>query len=303
MLTGCGATASAWVLPKPTRTPVTATPPRSENPPSIEECGTAFPKTGHLQQLGDLVISKPALGGLTYPGATLPNDIPSHQPFHLSHEQNTAGILDEHGYVRDPGIVLANPRFSMMGQGSYLVYICNLSPVHSYQLQHAVAKVDTLLLDTSQHPNVQDGCDSAFSSKQRSTYAGCGGSDAGEYNLFKVTWPQTVQSGTMVNPIDQIDNATGSSSPPLTAVPYTLAPGKTYMLVVTMEYPALTGTYTFAFGVQTNEGLALSTATDPVFLEKNAATWSGASCWQNYQAVIPTTTTDQFYVCPDTGNA
>jgi hypothetical protein len=294
LFAGCGSSNNriATSIPKATTTPVpTATPTLD---PSIVAhiCGNSFPASTQYSQFGDLVLKKPEPGFLTLPGFKLPDDLSLDHPYQVTEAQVT------NGNPQTPDLVLANP--GSKGTTRYEIYICNISTTQSYTLQSGVAQIPSVAPDTSANLNVQIGCDGPFSSKTRRGSGGCGGAFAGTRNSFAVTWPDNVQSGTVASRVTQVSGEGDPDATPMPYLPLTLKPGTVYHMEFDMDYPAINGTYTFQFGIHTDKGLALSPASDPVFLAKNAHQWSGDCSAPAFLSQIPSTGPEQFYLCPVT---
>jgi len=305
-LAGCGSGGSLILQPTPiaTSTPVpTATPTVSPAVAALA-CGSAFAQGGPFGQVGDFIFTKPKPGGLSYPGLQLLDGNFGNKPYRLSAPTNT---LNHTGAG-----TLANP--SLLYEGGALNFtICNASSTQKHVLQALTAKVTSLVPDISPSINVEAGCDASFSSKTRVFPAGgCGGAIGGSLETFKITWPGEVTTGTSATSVVEVDSelsnpVIGSTTGLYGNFPVTLEPGKTINLHMEMAYPAQAGTYSFAFGLVADNAPAVypdsAVATDPIFLALHPHVWSGDACYSpTYQAQIPSTGPEQFYVCPDNGS-
>jgi len=281
--------------PAPTSTPSPA-PTATLTPNQVAAaCGAQFAQLankGSFGHVGDLIFSHPQLGFLSYPGIFLPDDIPVNKPFQI----DTA-----------PGPrIHANP--GMGGYGSGFTFdICNSSTNASHTLQALGMKISTSAPDISTNINAEVGCDSPFDSKTRvGGMGGCGGSmgPCEDCYLFYTTWPAGIAVNTQgtVKQVVGDYSSVGSTTPSNTPLPATLKAGAVATIWMGMDYPASPGTFTFDFGatVDSNAIAFAGSASEPIFLAKNAHKWSGLYCQvtASMNAQIPSTGVDHTYVCP-----
>ena len=302
LLMSCGANAVAIVPTQTaTNTPMPTATPTIDPTVVAQACNNSNDPMGLFQsgtysQVGDLILTEPILGGLTYPGIKLPDNIPAGRPYELPAAQGI-GI-----HPQNPNLIPANPYLGYTpdaATASYIFAICNTSATQSYTLQSVIAQIATVIPDTSSNINIQAPCDNTFSSKLREVGGGCGGATRGAYNMFMVNWPDSINSGTIANNVTQ-ESSNGSNDlglPPSPYLPINLKPGQVYYAFINMKDPATPGTYTFQFGFQTGQGPAWSPSSAQVFFASHVHVWSGTSCMA-YQSVIPNTSVEKFYVCP-----
>lgn len=267
---------------------------------AAKACGidptTSRPGSAPYAQIGDLLFTKAQLGPLTYAGIKLPDNLTHGQPYHQNAQTSALHPGNE---------LLANPSLGGGAGSSYEVTVCNTSKTTAHVLQTLAIKIASLTPDTSANINVEVGCDGSYSTVKGIPVAGCGGAYPPGVEAFQATWPQSIAVGTVAT-IKQTDDELSQGNPDPTIqhfgeFPVTLQPGKVIALFIGMDYPQISGTYTFAFGIQTDTNALefAANTTSPIFLAKNAYTWSGNRCnqWKNQ---IPTAATEQFYLCPAT---
>jgi hypothetical protein len=292
-LAGCNNTAAAFT---PTNTALPATPsptPLATLAPSqvAAKCGAQFAKFNHsgytdnyepFGQISDLIVTRPELGFLSYPGKALPDGVPPDKPLQVD--------------TLPQSLIPSNPYMGSSGSG-LLFYLCNSSPRTSHMLQSMAITIASFIPDTSTNMNVEVGCDSFFNSKERSVGTGCGGSmgPCDTCYFLSTTWPATIAINTQ-RTMQTLDTSS-------LTFPSTIKASTTVQVFVGMDYPPSPGTFTFDFGAKIDGGAMVfaNNPSFPLFLAKNAHKWSGLSCQDvKWSVQIPSTGIDHDFVCPAT---
>lgn len=270
---------------------------------TLRACAKKFPTDGQYGYIGDMLISQPHFGGLSYLGLRLPDNIPGGMPYRETNPTST--ILFAGGVKANPSpTVLADPYLSnglpVLGyrDSGFVVEICNNSPTASHTLQELGIQIASFTAATGSNLNIQNGCDQAISAKQ-GPVGGCGGSIAA-VDGFTATWPLGTSPGTTLK-LAQKENTQSSLGGGYANLPVTLKPGATYIAYIGMNYPGQPGSYAFQFGMQVDSvPLAIVGGTSyPLFMAPTAHLWSGGNCWNNAtwkQMVLASTS--GYYVCP-----
>ncbi len=308
---GSPGTSSSSTVPAATDTPSSSdssTPAPAVTPtptgfviPTPKNCGSTFPTDGQYGYVGDMIISQPHFGRLSYLGLRLPDNMPAGQPYAETTPTSTGPFVG--GVFSNPSpIVLADPDYAGgqptlgYGDSGFVMTICNTSTSQSHVLKALGMQIATFTPATGSSLDIQAGCDSAVSATH-GPQGGCGGS-SGAVNGFEAAWPSGTRAGTQVT-LTQVDN-TQTSSSGFGNLPITLGPGKTYQIDVGTNFPGQSGTYTFQFGMQVdgNDMLIVGGTSYPLFMAAHVHVWSGTACYANaaWKAIVKAGT--KWYVCP-----
>lgn len=311
LLAGCGSsaasakkstpapTATHLVLPTFTPTVQGSATPDTQATVFTRICGTDnFPNLSSVSTLGDFLASQPALNGLDYPGANLPEGIPL-KPFKMP------GESQQNWLNQSSGNVLANP-----GNGDYLFNVCNLAQSQGHTITGVTVKV-TGFTPYNGHLNEWVGCDGAYS-RQSPGAGGCGGGDQCVDVCLRLN--ATLPAGAKVGDsftISEGEIDTGSisqgqittNSGPI-SVTLSHASG---VRIDTSIIPTTSGIYTFQFALKLSDGSTtdfIGVPTTQVLFAPIAQKWSGFACSasQMQSQIPPATNPETFFVCPVSGN-
>ncbi|MBA3824607.1 MAG: hypothetical protein H0X24_12030 [Ktedonobacterales bacterium] len=261
--------ATVGTTPLPTH-PAPTTTPTLAQPGCPTDAG--IPST----QIGDILVFMPRLSPITHPGILLTG----------SHTGKQVAQVEQ---GNSPKFGNALPQIPDDDRG-YYVTLCNTG-----RTSHILNSVGLQITSFSAMPsplNIWVGCDVAFNARTRAAGSlGCGGS-AGGTDMLHLTWPNSSDVGT-------------SSISAIPAV--NLAPNTSYTISIGVDPLPHAGAYTFAAAMTIDQQLpqnpSYATAAPSAVLITGsvAQLWSGQACLNSptWQSQIPTTTTDQYYVCPE----
>jgi hypothetical protein len=276
-------TGSTTTTASPTATPTSTI-------PKPTACGKNFPSGGIYGYIGDMLISYPSFGFLSYMGIRLPDNMPQGKPYPETTPTSSRGGGSNTVYAAY--LFNGNPGMGDRDSG-FVVTICNSSTTTSHVLRALGAQITGFTSAAGKTVDYQIGCDSAVSATVPPE-GGCGGS-AGAVNAFDANWPTGASTGTTVT-ITQASNDGG-----FTDLPVTLKPGETYDASIGMNYPGQPGNYTFQFGMQIdNIPLATVGANSPqILMATPVSQWSGYACYANtaWKAIV-VAHPKNWYVCP-----
>jgi hypothetical protein len=236
---------------------------------------------GAIYQSGDAYIAV-SLIGLAYPAAKLPDGVPL-RPFKLP-----SGAGDLHGLPQSPEV---NPELEHTG---IMVEYCNGAKGASHRVEGASVRIDRFTPYTGTL-NSWQFCDGFYTNGQVNG-GGCGGHFFAD-ELLHATFTATAGSGATRN-ADFI-KVVSEDTPPSPPLPFSLAPGQSVLLEVTITAPNAPGTYGFSFSVGVDGAhLPYAALAEDLLFDSAARKWSGDACTTSaMQAQIASGSAD-LYICP-----
>ncbi len=237
---------------------------------------------GAIYQSGDAYIAV-SLIGLAFPAAKLPDGVPM-RPFKLP-----SGAGDLHGLPQSPEV---NPELEHTG---IMVEYCNGAKSASHRVEGVSVRIDRFTPYTGTL-NSWQFCDGFYTNGQVNG-GGCGGHFFAD-ELLHAAFAATAGAGA-TRDADFI-NVVSEDTPPSPPLPFSLAPGQSVLLEVTITAPTAPGTYGFSFSVSADGAhLPYAALPDNLLLDSAARKWSGVACkTPAMQAQIPSGGADR-YICPN----
>jgi len=188
-------------------------------------------------------------------------------------------------------------------QGGYHFVICNASASQTTTLQSVSVRIASFTAST--------GALSAWSAcpagveydalTKATTPVHCDTPAAPINEEVQASFPANAAVGATVTATQVSARAVTQSDPnPYPALPLSLAPGHSALMVVDVAPPTTPGTYTFAVGLSVDGAAPVYVSTTaPILLAPVAHEWSGQNCMTSaMQAQIPAATQDTYYICP-----
>ncbi|MFI5272403.1 MAG: hypothetical protein ACHQ4H_05135 [Ktedonobacterales bacterium] len=291
VVAGCGAASSANAATAPTATSLptataaaTATPLESTPPPGGASCLPTNYDPSQYVQLGDLLVSKAALSGITYPAAMLP-DGTALKPVQLTDGQNPS-----HDFTSSPP---TNPLVDDKHSTGFMLNICNTATAQSHVINSVSVGITRFTPYSGQLSSWQF-CDGSYTRAHGTVSGGCGGGIAYDEGLHAGFAPNAGQGASVVA---QQSVTSGNAKP----LPITLAPGQQLEVLVGISVPTAPGQYTFTFGLKADGHAPVTVNTaPPVLFAPVAHKWTGLACTMpTMLAQIPTAASPvTYWICP-----